>query len=171
MSSFLWPHGLQRARPPCASPTPRACSNSYPLSRWCHPTISSSVVSFSSCPQSCPASGSFQVSHFFTSGGQSIGVSASASVLPMYIQDWFPLRLTGCDLLAVQGTLKSLQYHSSEASILWHTVFFMVQLSHPYTTTRKTIALTIWTFVSKVESVHTCKYQNYNWYVTNWFFF
>ena len=79
---------------PCPSPIPGACSNSCPLSRWCHPTISSSVISFSSCLQSFPASGSFQMSHFFASGGQSIGVSASASVLPMNIQDWFPLGLT-----------------------------------------------------------------------------
>ena len=91
----LWPHGLQLARPPCQSPTPRAYSNSYPLSQWCHPTISSSVIPFSSHLQSFPASGSFPMSHFFTSGGQSIGVSASTSVLPMNIQDWFPLGWTG----------------------------------------------------------------------------
>ena len=95
VSDFLWPHGLQYFRIPCPSPTPRAYSDSCPLSRWCHPTISSSVVFFSSCLQSFPASGSFQMSQFFTSGGQSIGVSASASVLPMIIQDWFPLGLTG----------------------------------------------------------------------------
>jgi len=92
---FLWPHGLQQTRPPCLSPTPRACSNSCPSSRWCHPTISSSVVPFSSCLQSFPASGSFPMSQFFASGGQSIGASASASALPMNIQDWFPLGLTG----------------------------------------------------------------------------
>ena len=91
VSDSLRPHELQHARPPCPSPTLRACSNSCPLSRWCHPTISSSVVPFSSCPQSFPASRSFQMSQFFTSGGQSIGVSASTSVLPMNIQDWFPL--------------------------------------------------------------------------------
>ena len=95
MSDSLWPHELQHTRPPCPSPTPGAYSNSYPLSQWCHPTISSSVVPFSSCLQSCPASGSFPMSQFFASGGQSIGVSASASVLPMNIQDWFPLGLTG----------------------------------------------------------------------------
>ena len=83
MSDSLWPHGLQHARPPCPSPTPGVDSNSCPLSRWCHPTISSSVVPFSSCLQSFPASGSFQMCQFFLSGGQSIGVSASASVLPM----------------------------------------------------------------------------------------
>ena len=85
-SDSLWPRGLQHARPPCPSPTPRAYSNSCPLSQWCHPTISFSVVPFSSCLQSFPASGSFQMSHFFTSGDQSIGVSALTSVLPMNIQ-------------------------------------------------------------------------------------
>ena len=89
MSNSLWPHRLQHARLPCPSPTPRSCSNSYPFSWWCHPTISSSVVPFS-CLQSSPASGSFPMSLFFASGGQSIGVSALASVLPVNIQDWFP---------------------------------------------------------------------------------
>ena len=92
-SVALWPHGLQHARPPCPSPTPAVYWNSCPLSRWSHPTISPSVVHFS-CLQSFPASGSFQMRQFFTSGGQSIGVSVSASVLPMNIQDWFPLGLT-----------------------------------------------------------------------------
>ena len=95
MSDSLQPHGLQHFRLPCPSPTPRACSNSCPSSRWCHPTISSSVVPFSSCLQSFPTSGSFPVSQFFASGGQSIAASASASVLPMNIQDWFPLGWTG----------------------------------------------------------------------------
>ena len=95
MSDSLQPHGLQPARPPCPSPTTRVYSNSCPLSWWCHPTISSSVVPFSSCLQSFPASGSFQMSQLFASGGQSIGVAASASVLPMNIQDWFPLGWTG----------------------------------------------------------------------------
>ena len=95
VSNSLWPHGLQFARLPCPSPTPRACSNLSPLSWWCHPAISSSVVPFSSCLQSFPASGSFLRSQFFASGGQSIWVSASASVLPMNIQVWFPLGLTG----------------------------------------------------------------------------
>ena len=95
MSNSLRPYGLQHARPPCPSPTPRVDSNSCPLSRWCHPTISSSVIPFSSHFQSFPASGSFQMSQFFASGGQSIGVSASASVLPMNIQNWFPLGWTG----------------------------------------------------------------------------
>ena len=94
MSNYLRPHGLQHARPPCPSPAPRACLSSCPSSRWCNPTISFSVVPFSSCVQSFPASGSFPVSQLFTSGGQSIGVSASASVVPMNIQDWFSLGLT-----------------------------------------------------------------------------
>ena len=132
------------------------CSNSCPLSQWCHPTILSSVISFSSCPLSFPASGSFPMSWLFTIDGQSIGTSALASVLPMNIQGWF--RIDWFDLLAVQGTLKSLlQHHSSKASILRHSAFSMVQLSHPYMTTRKTIALTIWTFVSKASLIHLCK--------------
>ena len=95
VSDSLWPHGLQHARPPCPSPTPAVCSNSCPSSRWCHPIISSSVIPFSSCPQSFPAAGSFPLSQFFASGDQSIGASATASVLPMNIQDWFPLGWTG----------------------------------------------------------------------------
>ena len=95
MSDSLWPHKPQHTRPPCPLPTPGACSHSCPLSQWHHPTISSSVIPFSSCLQSFPASGSFQMNQLFASGGQSIGVSASVSVLPMNIQDWFPLRLTG----------------------------------------------------------------------------
>ena len=124
VSNSLWPNGLQHARRPCPLPTPRVYPNACPLSRWCHPTISSSVIPFSSRLQSSPASGSFQMSQFSASGGQNIGVSASASVLPMNIQDW---SIDWLDLLAVQGTLKSLlQHHSSEASILWHSAFFLV---------------------------------------------
>ena len=103
MSDSLQPHGLQHARLPCPSPTPRAYSNSCSSSQWCHPTILSSVVSFSSCLQSFPASGSFPVSQFFTSGGQRIGASASASVPPMNIQDWFPLEWTGGISLQSKG--------------------------------------------------------------------
>ena len=99
----LRPHGLQHARFPCPSPTPGACSNSCPSSQWCHPTISSSVIPFSSHLQSFPASGSLPMSQFFTSGGQSIRVSASALVLPMNIQDWFPLGLTGLISLWSKG--------------------------------------------------------------------
>ena len=130
-SNSLQAHGLQHARLPCQSPTPRACSNSCPLSQWCHPTISSSVIPFSSCLQSFPASGSFPMSNFFASGGQSIETSASASVLPMNIQDWFPLGLTGL-ILQPKGLSSLLQHHSSKASILWHSAFFIVQLWHPY---------------------------------------
>ena len=139
------------AKPPCPSPTPGVYSNSCPLSRWCHPAISSSVVPFSSCSQSLPASGSFPMSQLFVWGGWSIGVSASASVLPMNTQDWSPLGWTDW---RVQGTLKSLlQHHSSKASVLQHSVFLTVHLSHPYMTTGKTITLTRWTFVGKVMSV------------------
>ena len=139
VSDSLQSHESQHARPPCPSPTPEIYSS--PLSRWCHPTISSSVVPFCSCLQSFPVSGSFQMSQLFASGGQSFGVSVSTSVLPMNIQDWSDLAWTGF-LLAVQGTLKSLlQHHNSEASILQCSAFFLVHLSHPYMTTGKTIAL------------------------------
>ena len=144
MSNSLRPHGLQHARLPCPSRTPGACSDLWPLSQWCHPTISSSVIPFSSHLQSFPASGFFPRCHFFASGGPSTGVSASASVLPMNIQDWFPLGLTG---------LISLQSKELQTSILWHSAFFMVQLSHPYMTTGKTIPLTRWTFIGKVTSL------------------
>ena len=103
MSESLWPHELQHSRLPCPSLTPRAYSDSCPLSWLCHPTILSSVISFSSCLQSFPASGSLQMSQFFALGGQSIGVSASASVLPMNIQDWFPLGWTGWISLLSKG--------------------------------------------------------------------
>ena len=100
---LLWPCELQHARPPCPPPTPGAHPNSCPLSQWCHPTISSSVIPFSSCPQSFPASGSFQMSQLFASCGQSIGVSASASVLPVNTQDWYPLGWTGWISLQSKG--------------------------------------------------------------------
>ena len=103
VSNSLQPHGLQHARLPCPSPTPGACSNSCPLSQWCHPTISSSVIPFPSCLQSCPESGSFLMSQLFASGGQSIGASASASVLPMNIQEWFLLGWTGWISLQSKG--------------------------------------------------------------------
>ena len=153
MFSSLRLHGLQHTRLPCPSPTPRACSNSCPSSRWCYPTISSSVIPFSSCLQTRPASGSFSVSQFFASGGQGTGASASAAVLPMNIQDWLPLGLTGLISLQSMGLRSLIQHHSSKASILRHSVFFMVQLSHLYMTTGKTIALTRWTFVGKVMSL------------------
>ena len=153
MSNSLWPHRLQHVRLLCPSLSPQVCSNSCPLSQWCHPTTSSSVTPLSSCPQFSPASRSFPTSCLFPSGGQSIGAS-SCSISPskeysgliFFRIDWF-------DVLAVQGTLKSLlQHHSSKVSILWHSASFMVQISHPYLTTGKTIALTIWTLVNKVMS-------------------
>ena len=138
----------------CSSPTPGVYPNSCPLSQWCHPTILSSVVPFCSRLQSFTALGSFPRSQFFAPGGQSIGVSASTSVLPMNTQDWSPDWL---DLFAVQGTLKSLlQHHSSKASIHQRLAFFIVQLSHPYTTTGKTIALTRWILVGKVVCFWIC---------------
>ena len=103
VSDNLGPHGLQQARPPCPSPTPRACSNSCPSIQWCHPTISSSAVPFSSCLQSFPESGAFSMSQFFQSGRQSIGAAASASALPVNSQDWFPLGLTGLISLQSKG--------------------------------------------------------------------
>ena len=125
VSDSLWPHGLQHASLPGPSPTPRAYSNSGPSRQWYHPTISSSALPFSHL-QSFPASEFFPISWFFTSGGQSIGISASASVLPMNIQDWCPLGLTGFISLQSKSTLviKSLlQHHSSKPSILWHSSF------------------------------------------------
>ena len=127
--------------PPCPSPAPGAHSNSCPLSRWCHPTVSFSVVLFSSHLQSFPTSGSFQMSQVFASGGQCIGVSASASVLPVNIQDWFPLGLAVLISLLSKGLSSLLQHHSSKASILRRSTFFIVQLSHPHMATGKTIAL------------------------------
>ena len=148
MFNSLRSYGPQHARPPCPSPTPRVYSNSCPLSQWCHPTISSCVVPFS-CLQYLPASGPFQMSQLFASGGQSIGVSASASVLPMNTQDWSPLGWTGWISLQSKGLSSLLQYHSSKASILWCSAFFIVQLSCPYMTTRKTIALTRRNLIAK----------------------
>ena len=121
MSDSLRPHESQRARPPCPSPTPRVYSNPCPSSRWCHPTISSSVVPFSSCPQSLPASGSFPMSQRFTWGGQSIGVSASASALPMNTQDWSPLGWTGWISLQSKGlsrVFSTPQFKSIKFSVL-----------------------------------------------------
>ena len=124
MSDSLWPHGLQHARPSYTSPTPGVHPNPCPLSQWCHPIISSSVVPFSSCPQSFPASGSFQMSQLFASGGQSIGVSASASVLPMNIQDWFPLGWNGWISLQSKGLSRVF----SNTTVQKHQ-FFGAQLS------------------------------------------
>ena len=153
MSDSLPPHRLQHTRLPCPSPSPWACSNSCPLSQWCHPTITSSVIPFTSCLQSFPSSRSFLICRLFVSSVQSVGASVSASVLLMNIQDWFPLGLTGWISFRSKGLKSFLQHHSSKASILRRSAFFTVQLSHPYMTTGKTIALTRWTFVGKVMSL------------------
>ena len=150
MADSLQNHALQHSRLRCPSTTTRACSNSSPLSWWCHPTISSSTSPFFSRLQSFPASGSFQMSQLFTSGGQSIGVSASTSVLQMNTQDFSPLGWTGWISLQSKGLSRIFSKHSSKASILQHPAFFMVQLSHPYMTTG---LLTIWTFVGNVMSL------------------
>ena len=126
-SDSLWPHEPQHARPPCPSPTVRIYPNPCPLSQWCHPAISSSVVPFSSCPQSFPTSGSFQMSQPFTSGGQRIGVSASASVLPMNIQDWSPLGWTGWVSLQSKGLSRVFSN-----TIVQNHQFFSTQLSWLY---------------------------------------
>jgi len=133
---------------------PVYCSDSCPLNWWCYLTISPSAPLFSFCHQSFPASESFPMSELFASGGQSIGASASASVLPVNIWRSISFRIDWFHLLEIQGTLKSLlQHHSSKASILWHSTFFMVQLLHPYMTTGKTTALTTSIFVCKVMSL------------------
>ena len=146
MSNSLQPHELQHTSLPCPSPTPRACSNSCSLSWWCHP---SSVIPFS-CPQSFPASGSFPMSQFFVSGGQSIGVLASASVLPMNIQGWFPLGWTGLISLLFKGLSRVFS-----STIIWKHQPYLQSNSHIYLymTTGKTIALTRQTCVSKGMSL------------------
>ena len=156
MSDSLRPQELQHTRLPCPSLPPWVSSNSCPLSQWCHPRISSSVAPFSSCPQCFPASGSFPMNEStlrirwpkYWSFSFNISPSDEYSGLIPFRIDWF-------DLLAVQGPLKSLlQHHSSvKASVLQHSALFMVQLSHPYMTTGKTVALTRWTFVGKVMSL------------------
>ena len=150
---WLWPHGLQHTRLPFPSPTPGVCSNSCPSSRWCHPTISSSVIPFSSCLQSSPASGSFLMSQVFAKVDRwpkywsfIISPSNEYSGLISFRIDWF-------DLLSVQGTLEFSPTPQFKTSILRHSAFFMVQLSNPYITTGKTISLTIWAFVGKVISL------------------
>ena len=153
MSNSLRPHESQHTRPPCSSPTPGVYSNPCLLSQWCHPAISSSVVPFSSCPQSLPASGSFPMSHLFTWGVQSIRISASASVLPMNTQDWSPLGWTDWTSLLSKG----LQRVFSNTVVQKHQCFGAQlsshQLSYPYMTTRKSIALTRCPFVGKVTSL------------------
>ena len=159
MSDFSQPHGLQHARLPCPSLSPRVCSNSCPLSQWCYPTVSSSVIPFS-CLQSYPASGSFPVSQLFPSGSQSIG--ASASVLPMDIQGWFPLGLTA--LISLQS--KGLSGLFSSTTI-WKHQFFSAQPFLLYGPTlpsilRKTVALTLQTFVAKVMSL---LFNTLSWFI------
>ena len=124
MPDSLWPHESQHARPPCPSPTPGVYSNSCPSSRWCHPAISSSVIPFSACPQSLPASGSFPMSQLFSWGGQSIGVSASASVLPVSTQDWSPLGWTSWISLQSKGLSRVFS-----STIVQKHQFFGTQLS------------------------------------------
>ena len=147
VSDSLLSHELQYAQLSCPSLSPRVCSDSCPLSWWCHPTILSSVTLFSSWPQSFPVSGSFLMSWLFASGGQSI--RASASVLPMNIRDWFPLELTSL----ISSQLRDSQEASPIPQFKSISIFFMVQLSHLYMTTGKTIALTIQTFFGKVISL------------------
>ena len=152
LSDSLQPHKPQHARPPCLSPTPGAYPNPCPLCRWCHPTISSYFVPFSSCPQSFPASESFQMNQLFASGGQSAGVSASKSVLPMHTQDWSPLERT--DWISLQS--KGLSRVFSNTTVQKHQ-FSVLNFLHSPTLTSihdhsKTIALTRWTFAAKVVS-------------------
>ena len=157
MSDPLRPHELQHTRPPCPSPTPRVHTNSCPSSRWCHPAISSSVIPFSSCPQPSQHQGLFQ--WVSSSHGVKLGWpkcwSFSFSISPSNEHPGLiSFRMDWLDLLAVQGALKSLlQHHSSKASVLQCSAFFTVRLSHPDLTTRKTIALTRWTFVGKAMSL------------------
>ena len=134
ISDSLQTHGLQHTRPPCPPPPPRACSNSCRSSQWCHPNISSSFVPFSSCLQFFPASESFPMSQLFTSDGQSIGASALALVLPVNIQDWFPLGLTDLISLPSKGFQESSPAHNSKETIFQCSAFFMVQLgsTHDY---------------------------------------
>ena len=155
MSDSLRPHGLQLTRPPCPSPTPGVYSNSCPLSQWCHPAISSSVVPFSSCPQSFPASGSFQWVNSSYQGAKILEFQLQHQSF-QWISGLISFRMDWLDLLAVQGTLKSLlQHHSSKASVLRHSAFFIVQPSHPYMTIGKTVALSRWTH-KKERSLAIC---------------
>ena len=151
MSDSLQAHGLQHTRPFCPSPTSRVYQNSCPLSQWCHPTISSSVVPFSSRLQSFPASGSFQMSQFFASGSQSIGVSASASVLPMDIQNWFPLGWTGWISLLSKGVSRVFSNTTFQKQQFFGPQLYIPTLTSN-TTTGKTITLTRWTFVGELIS-------------------
>ena len=152
MLDFLWPHETQNARPPRPSTTPRVYPNLCPLSKWCHPTISSSVIPFSSGPQSFPVSGSFQMSQLSTSGGQSIGASASTSVFPMNTLDWSALGWTGWIFLQSKG-LSSVFFNTTVQKHQFLGLTFLYSLTfisiHDY---QKTISLTRWTSVDKVTS-------------------
>ena len=159
MSDSLQLYKLQDARLPCASLSPRVFSDSCPLSHGCHPTISFSIIPFSSCPQSFTASGSFQMAPLFPSGGQSIEVSASASILPMNIHDWFPLNWL--DLLAVQRTLKSLLQHDiSKASILRCSAFWPVYRFLKRQVRWSGILISFRIFHSLLWSTCLCVYHN-----------
>ena len=151
VSEYFRPHESQHARHPCSSPTPGVYPNSCPSSRWCHPAISSSVIPFSSCTQSFPATGSFPISQLFAWGGQSTGVSAS--VLPMNTQDWSPLGQTGWISLQSKRLSRVFSNTIVQKHQFFGTQLSSFQLSHPYMTTGKTIALTRWTFVGKVTSL------------------
>ena len=154
MSDSLWPHRLQHARLPCTSPTPRAYSNSCPSSWWCHPTISSSVIAFPSHLQSFPASGSFPMSQLFTWGGQSTGVSASASVLPMNIKDWFPLEWTGWISLLSEGLSRVFSNTTVQKHQFFGAQLSLLSNSHIHTwLLEKKIAFTRGNFVGKVMSL------------------
>ena len=153
MSDYLWPHELHHTRLPCPSLSSRVCSNSCPLNQWHHTNISSSVALTSSCLQSFPASQSFPMSQLCHMGWPKYwSFSFSNSPFSKY-SGLISFRIDWFDLLPVQGTLKSLQHHSSKASVVWCSAVLMVQFSHPYTTTGNTIALTRQTFVDKVMSV------------------
>ena len=152
MSDFLRPFGLKHARPPCPSPTPRVYSNSFQLPWQCHPTILSPVVPHP-CLKSFPASGSFQMSQFLASSGQNAGVSVSASVLLMNIQDWFPLAWTGWITLQPKGLSRIFSNTMVQKYQFLRAQLSFVQLSYPYMTTGKTIAFTRQTYVGKVKSL------------------
>ena len=153
MSDSLQPHEPQHARPPCPSPSPRVHSNSCPSSWWCHPAISSSVIPFSSCPQSLPASVSFPISHIFAWGGQSTGLSAVASVLPVNTQDWCPLGWTDWISLPSKGLSRVFSNTTVQKHQFFGTQPSSQSNSHIHMTIGKTIALTRWTLVGKAMSL------------------
>ena len=170
MSDSLRPHGPQHTRP-LPHHLPKVCPNSCPLLWWCHPVISSFDTLFSFFPQSSPASGTFAMSQLLSSDDQNTGVSASASVLPTSIQ-LISLKMDCFDLLPVQETLRSLfQHHSWKASVLHGSTFFVVQLSQPYVTTGKTIALTIWNIVGRIMSLLFNTLSRFVWMYIGLFFY